>query len=524
MVRNLSGRTPFVAFTLSSCGAVAGGLSFLLGFPATGFWPLVLVGLILLFWSLNMRGLWLTVWSSFLFGSTFFIPHIYWAKISVGSYGPWLALALIQVFFIVFWSLLFRLTCQLNPLWLRALVIGLSWAGIEQLRGHVPYGGFPWAYVAYSQVDSFLGLLAPVGGEVLVSSVTVIIAFFIYVALFEGFLKAKVRLVYATLALALFCFPFFAISLPLDTGGETLRVVAVQGNLESVHDFADPTLVTRNHVRETEVALAKVGDDNVDLVVWGENALSRDPRQDSQNMALVEQLVSQHPHPYLMGAVRYEDNHRFNDYLVVDSDGAFPAAYTKQVPVPFGEYIPNRAFFAKITSDVDQISTDMLPGDKPAVLPVNIKALGREVKVGTGICFEVAIDSVIADAVRSGAEILIIPTNNATFGFSAESDQQLQMVRFRALEYQRAAVQVSTQGKSGMVLPDGTLLDYTQLFKADYLSADLPLSQRLTWATYSAPYLVWASWAVVALQTLAAVIYLFRRPKKARKTSSKKRR
>lgn len=494
-----------------------GGLATLLGFPAYGFWPGVIFGLVALVLGTAQRRIGWAMWSALVWGCVFFLPHIYWAKISVKSVAPWLALGLIQVFYVVAWAGLIAGSRRwTGSLWVRVPFFALTWAGVEQLRGCFPYTGFPWAYVAYSQVDSPLGRLAKLGGEVAVSGATMAVAVLLAAAfsLSSQQVGKRPRLIAGGVAVLIFLLPF-TIPLPKAATSGKLGIAAIQGNVQSEQDFADPIMITNNHVAETEDALRNIGPQNkVDLLVWGENALSADPRQDPQNAQAVQNLQKLFKTPLLAGAVAYKDKYRYNDYLEFNTQGKAVESYTKQVPVPFGEYIPNRSFYAKLTKDVNQISVDMLPGHKPAVLSVPISRLGREVKIGTGICFEVAVDWVMRGAVKNGAEILVVPTNNTTFGYSGESDQQLQMLRFRAIEYGRSGVQVSTQGKSGIVLPDGTLVDYTQLFKPDYLYDMLPLRTGLTPAVTLAPILRWlAIAAVVAMLAMNLYVGIGRRRK-----------
>jgi apolipoprotein N-acyltransferase len=62
----------------------------------------------------------------------------------------------------------------------------------------------------------------------------------------------------------------------------------------------------------------------------------------------------------------------------------------------------------------------------------------------------------VRDTVTGGAQILAVQTNNATFN-AAEAEQQMSMVRLRAVEHGRDALMVSTVGVSGFVSTDGVV-------------------------------------------------------------------
>ena len=96
--------------------------------------------------------------------------------------------------------------------------------------------------------------------------------------------------------------------------------------------------------------------------------------------------------------------------------------------------------------------------------------------VGDVICFEVAYDGLVSDVVDAGAGMLVVQTNNATFGRTDESAQQLAMSRLRAVEYGRTVVVAATSGISAIVAPDGSLAHESALFTADTFVE--PIAQR----------------------------------------------
>ena len=61
-------------------------------------------------------------------------------------------------------------------------------------------------------------------------------------------------------------------------------------------------------------------------------------------------------------------------------------------------------------------------------------------------------------SVRAGAQLLVVQTNNATFGHTAETYQQLAMSRLRAVETGRTVVQVATSGKSAVIDRSGRVI------------------------------------------------------------------
>jgi apolipoprotein N-acyltransferase len=185
--------------------------------------------------------------------------------------------------------------------------------------------------------------------------------------------------------------------------------------------------------------------------------------------------------------------------------------YVKQHPVPFAEYIPYRSFFRHFSDKVDLVYSDFAAGKSAGVFRVPTRN-GVPIAAGTIICFEVAYDALIRDTVDHGANVLVVQTNNATFGYTDESVQQLAISRIRAIEHGRSVVHVSTVGVSAMITPDGTAHQSSTLFTTAVLAADLPLRTDRTIADRAGPWPeILASAALAVMLVLLAVRRLRRR-------------
>ena len=78
--------------------------------------------------------------------------------------------------------------------------------------------------------------------------------------------------------------------------------------------------------------------------------------------------------------------------------------------MPFGEYIPFRDQLLPYIKRLEMIGRQTAPGVGPGLMPI------RGVTYGDLICFELAYDNVVSDVAKGGAQILIVQTNNATYG------------------------------------------------------------------------------------------------------------
>jgi apolipoprotein N-acyltransferase len=175
--------------------------------------------------------------------------------------------------------------------------------------------------------------------------------------------------------------------------------------------------------------------------------------------------------------------------------------------VPFAEYLPLRSIATKVSSAAKLVTQDMVAGHGNGLLK------GGPLPIGDVICFEVAYDDLVRSSVLAGAQVLVVQTNNATFGRTAETYQQLAMSQLRALEHGRTVLQVSTTGASAVINPSGDVLaESPALFKPAILTSTV---QPITGLTLADRVRAWPEYLLSALAfgALAAVIIEARRRK-----------
>jgi len=481
-----------------------------LAFPDVGWWAAALPAIGMLYMALRDAPTRVGFGAGWLFGMTFLLPHLWWAYVAVG-WIPWVALSAAESLAV---GLVGALTARMTRWgvlgslrWLEPAAFALLWVGAEQLRSAWPFGGFPWGRLAFSMADSPLARVAWLGGMPLVSLMVALLGAILGVgilALGERRIVQGLAAPFAVIALGL-----LPLGLPLDGRAENghLTVAWAQGNLanEGLDSFARAREVTDNH-RDATLTLAQERPNAaVDLIIWPENASDIDPRTDAETAAAVTAAAQAFDAPLLFGTNDYSpDNGRYNTSLVWLPSGVplEGAEYRKQQPAAFAEYIPIRSIARRFSSDVDRVSVDVLPGEWPARIDVPIATLDRNVIVGPIICFEVAYDWVPRQAVREGAEFLAVQTNNATFGATAESTQQLAMSRLRAVETGRATFQISTVGVSAVISPTGRVVDRAELFTRDAGIATVPLRSTLT------PASRWGGPMALGLELLAVLMAL----------------
>jgi apolipoprotein N-acyltransferase len=240
-----------------------------------------------------------------------------------------------------------------------------------------------------------------------------------------------------------------------------------------------------------------------DLVIWPENSSDIDPYRNPDAWSRIDDAARAIGAPIAVGSVLVgDDGLPRNVMLLWDPEKGPIDQYTKRKLQPFGETMPWRSFFRIFTSEVDRAG-QFVPGDKAVLFPM------ANARVGFATCYEVAFDDVVRDSVK-GSNILAVPTNNATFGRTEMTYQQLAMDRVRAVEHGRTVAVSATSGVSAFVLPDGSVTQSTSMFTPAALVERVPLRSTTTLSDQLGPAPEWAM-AAVGLGALGVVIVIRRR-------------
>jgi apolipoprotein N-acyltransferase len=457
-------------------------------------------------------------WLGSVFGTAFMLVLLPWLQV-IGVYA-WIPLSLLEGVFYGLAGLSVAATARRLPLW--PVWAATSWALVEALRGTIPFGGFPWGRLAFAVEDT---PVAPALAYVGATGVTFLVAL-VGTTLAWAVLHLRRTPVRAVVAVAvtavLACLASVVPWHPERSGDRRVTVASVQGNVpgEGLDAFEEQRLVLDNHVAATQRFAARVASGAArrpDLVVWPENSSDIDPYTDAAARTAIGGAAVAVGAPLLMGAVVGDraDAGWYNRAIVWSAQGRPGAVYDKTHPVPFGEYIPLRSFLASRIPALSAIPNDMVRGTRPGVLRVG------PARAGVLMCFEVAYDGLLRGLVDDGADVIVVPTNNATYTGTGQLEQQFQMSRMRAIETGRYVVVSSTNGISGVVAADGTVVARAPERRPVVLERSVPLIHRRTPATVMGawPDRGLAAISVISLLAGCLVGYRRRAPTPSRKES-----
>lgn len=433
-------------------------------FPPLDLGPVAFVAPIPLFWALRRveRGF-EAVTIGFLWGTVFFGLLLFW--ISILGFIAWVPLVLLMAAYFAVYALIVWLF-RLWPGWRWWLIVVGAWAVIEFVRARFPFGGFPWGNIGYaaSGFPPLLGsvqFIGPAGWTVLA------VAFAASAALliesrdhWRQFVDTSVVIVLLGVVGSLFA---------PTADGESLRVAIVQGGspCPMVHCQNENQRIFESHLEWTET----IQDGGADLVVWAENSTGTpfDPEtNDSAKAAIISEAGRIGAYFLVSGTRKVDPDGFLNVNMLYSPEGVKIGEYTKQHPVPFGEYVPLRSLLGFIPQ-LDQVPRDMVRGTEPTVFPM------VQGQLGSVISFEGAFARNMRVIAHAGSQLMVVATNESSYGDSEASDQLIDMTRVNAAAIGQDTVHAAITGKSAFITAAGEVGETTGLYTEAVLFGDVAM-------------------------------------------------
>jgi len=366
----------------------------------------------------------------------------------------------VPYFAIAFW--LYAWGSRVLPTWARPLSFAAAWVLTEYARTTLGLRS-PWAKLGDAhagalwlrQIADLTGVYG-VSGLVALGNATIAEAGFV---LWDSRLRSlrKAELVRMGAVFASLCGFVLAYgsqaSMRAGEPTEGLDVAIVQGDVPSELRWrrATASKVVRRYLRLTREALRAPGAEDLDLIVWPENAIQT-PLADPVYGAALRSLARVAP-PILIGAPRFEGAgvaaRSFNSVHLLQPDGS-SEHYDKRRLLPFSE-----ASVASWLPLLDRVG-DLEPagfsaGDRPGLFEL------ADAKISVLICLEALYPDLAREAARAGATAIVNPSNDSWYRGRGGGEQHLQQTVFRAIETRIPIVRATTTGISAIIGPDGTV-------------------------------------------------------------------
>jgi len=389
------------------------------------------------------------------FGFVFNYLTLRWTGTYVGLIPVLFLVALQSSFYLPLGLISFKRN-RFSRIWLIAPIL----LAADELRSVIPFGGFGWNRLSFSQVDAPFNFTAAFLGDSILSFISILLGIAFYL------LWARAQLLSVALILVL---TSLTLILPINKSSQgSTSILGIQGNVPQLGlEFNSRAEEVFNyHMKETEFALKNISG-KPDVIVWPENSVDVDPFKHPEVGERISELARSQSIPVIVGAVLETPKGPQNVSLLWDSYGELHSKYVKRVLTPFGEYIPLRTLASHISPLARNVD-DFIPGNETVLHHFD------KVDAAPIICYEIIDDAAVRSIARS-SNLLVVQTNNATFASSAQSMQQLNISRIRAIENNRWMISVSTTGVSAIIDNLGHIKQITRQNQPAYLYGDVNL-------------------------------------------------
>jgi apolipoprotein N-acyltransferase len=458
--------------------ALVAGVGLALSLPPWGFWILALPAAGLLWWRLEGLELRQRLLAGWVAGLGLFGVGLWWV-LSFNVYGGVILVAL--------QALALALACAASPAGRgRTAALAGTMVLVEGLRSSWPLGGLPLGGIALGQAGGPLADAARIGGPLVLVGLVWLggagLAGLVRVAAgigagCPGKVGGQIVASVAALALVAGLAAWGTLAPDGGAGVSAVRVAAVQGGgvrgLRKAQ--VSPASVFSAQVAATAEIPGVEKGHRPTLVVWPEDVVSLDvPLEQSSAETTLSGLARRLDATLTVGVTETVSSTSFrNEIVAFAPDGRLVSRFEKVHRVPFGEYIPARGFFSHL-ANLSAVPLDAIAGHGDGVLRT------PAAPIGTMVSYEVFFAARGRVATRSGAQLLIVPTNTASYSTSQVPTQEIAAARLQAIAEGRDLIQASPTGFSALIDHNGDVRARTALGHRQVLVGNLRLRTGLT--------------------------------------------
>jgi apolipoprotein N-acyltransferase len=423
-----------------------------LSFAPFNIWPSAILGCAIYAYLLAACSPRQALWRGWLFGLGLFGSGASWVYVSIhvyGNAGVPLA-AFLTLMFCAGLALLHALQSWLYARFVRPLPGGMLlgfaalWVLGEWLRSWL-LTGFPWLYLGYAHVDTWLSGWAPITGVYGLSFAVAFTASCVFLAWRSR--QTALLVSYGGLLATLWGGGLMLkpIEWVAPASEEPLRVALYQPNipLEKKWDRRNYRDILDQYERALRPTFSQ------DLVLWPESAIPRVYDGARDFFDPIARRASLSDTVLISGVPTRDDGRYFNSIIAL---GQGSGQYDKQRLVPFGEYVPLEDWLRGLIDFFNLPMSDFSRGGRKQ----NPLQAGNH-RVAPLICYEIAYPDLAARGARR-AELLVTISNDSWFGRSIGPLQHLQMARMRALENGRYLLRGTNNGVSAIIDHRGQVL------------------------------------------------------------------
>lgn len=314
---------------------------------------------------------------------------------------------------------------------------------------------FPWAAIGNTWASvPLIGQTAALGGVFTLSFLTIALMGVPYLWVTQT--RTKGRLLYTVVSgmvlLGMLGYGTVRLANPISWSATTVRLV--QPGIPNRPEWkAEEQRQDLNKL----LSLSAESSQSVNAIIWPEAILSYSLAKGSHLPAQLGAFLKGKSDYLITGAVRRFQGKVWNSIYVVGHQGVVGPPYDKHHLVPFGEYIPFRAWFEKVLGlrNLKKVTAGMQDFSTGAGMQVlETKTLPPFCPM---ICYEAIFPGHVVPADGAPSWLLHV-TEDSWFGRSVGPYQHFQISRMRAIEEGVPVVRVANTGISGVIDPYGRVV------------------------------------------------------------------
>ncbi len=319
------------------------------------------------------------------------------------------------------------------------------------------FGGFPWEFIGYSQINNFYFVQnAEIGGIYLISFLVILINIYLSFSILDKN-KTLIRallVILVVIYLTGYILNVYSLNKISDIKYKKAGLLQPNWYYKSKTEYL-PIRKKLNILFNKSISLMNKG---AEFVIWPEYTVSIYPTKNPYYMELFKDFTQKNI-PIFAGFIDIKTRNEFYNTIFLFTDNGYQK-YDKTRLTPFGEYVPFRKllfFVKKITRGISDFSAGKII--KNLIL--------NNHKFSTPICYEIIYPEIVREFTSKGGEVILTISNDSWFGNTSAPYQHLSMARMRAIENRRYVLRSTSTGISALINSTGKLLYKSPVYKED---------------------------------------------------------
>jgi apolipoprotein N-acyltransferase len=361
----------------------------------------------------------------------------------------------------------------------RVVALAFAFGLAEWLRSFL-FTGFPWNAIGYAAMPTPL-MMQSVSVVGMVGMNVLAVFVFALPALLADRRHLRLGMTLgAVLVTAHLGFGYVRLAAPTSADGDALAVRIVQPNIDLSEKW---DVDVRDRIFRTMLELSskppEAGQPVPRMILWPETSVPFFFAERPDALTALGEML-QDGQLLVAGAMRDEGGRAtgekaryYNSVIAINDKGEIVDAVDKVHLVPFGEYMPFADLLARL--GLEQVVAgpmDLSPGASrhAIVTPEGFRALPF-------VCYEIIFPDIIAVDATS-ADIIVNVTNDAWFGDTPGPYQHFRQAQLRAVETELPLLRAANTGISGLVDPQGRIIDALAINVRGVIDASVPVQRK----------------------------------------------